>query len=49
MRAMATGTHRLGTLVMLFGIAWLACFALPGRLRQRLRDALSRHAPSIRA
>ena len=46
-RAMATGTHRLGTLVMLFGIAWLACFALPGRLRQRLRDALSRHASSI--
>ncbi len=46
-RAVSTGTHRLGTLVMLLGVAWLACFALPGRLRRTLHDAVSRHAPAI--
>jgi len=46
-RAISTATHRLGVLVMLLGIAWIACFALPGRLKQALRDAVSRHAPGI--
>jgi len=46
-RAIATGTHRLGTLVMLVGVAWIACFALPGRLRRTLRATVSRYAPAI--
>ena len=46
-RAIATGTHRLGALVMLLGLAWIACFALPGRMRQTLRDAVSRRAPAM--
>ncbi|MEK7798656.1 MAG: hypothetical protein AAB297_02410 [Acidobacteriota bacterium] len=46
-RTVAAATHHLGVLVMLAGIAWIACFALPGRPREALREVLSRHAPAL--
>ncbi len=47
-RAVAAATHHLGVVVMLAGLAWISFFALPGRLQETLRDAVSRRAPSLR-
>ncbi|HEV8702995.1 MAG TPA: hypothetical protein VGV60_17120 [Candidatus Polarisedimenticolia bacterium] len=46
-RTVADLTHHLGVVVMLMGLAWIACFALPDRPRDGLREALSRHAPAL--
>lgn len=47
-RTVAALTHRLGAAVMLAGMAWIACLALPGRPREALREAFRRHAPALR-
>lgn len=47
-RAVSTTVHRAGVLFMLLGVAWIACFALPGRLRTRLLERLSGRAPVLR-
>lgn len=46
-RTVAALTHHLGVVVMLLGLAWVACFALPGGPRDALRDALARNAPAL--
>ena len=46
-QTVAALTHHLGVVVMLVGLAWIACFALPDRHKDALRDALSRHAPAL--
>lgn len=46
-RAVAAATHHLGVVVMLAGLAWIAFFALPGRLQETLRDAMCRRAPAL--
>ena len=33
---------------MLLGVAWIACFALPERLRATLLERVSEHAPTLR-
>jgi hypothetical protein len=46
-RTVAALTHHLGVVVMLAGLAWIGCFALPGRPREALRDALGRRVPIL--
>jgi hypothetical protein len=46
-RTVADLTHGLGVVVMLAGLVWIACFALPGGRREALRDAIDRSAPAL--
>lgn len=45
--AISTATHRIGVLVMLGGVAWLSCFALPLRLRQEISETLASRHPLL--
>jgi len=46
-RMVSTGTRGLGSLVMLLGLAWLACFALPASVRDGMAEALEGSAPFL--
>ena len=41
----STGTHVLGTVIMVAGLAWAAYFALPAGARERVRDELTSRLP----
>ena len=41
----STGTHVLGTAIMIAGLAWAAYFALPAGARERVHDELTSRLP----
>ena len=46
-RMVSTGTRGFGSLIMLLGLAWVALFALPGRVRDGMAEALEARAPLL--
>ena len=46
-RMVSAGTRGFGNLVMLLGLVWLACFALPGSVRDGMAEALEGRAPLL--
>jgi heme A synthase len=42
-------THRLGALVMVASLVWLATFLLTGESRRRFEAAVEAHLPALRA
>jgi hypothetical protein len=46
--AVSAGTHRLGVVVMLAGLAWAAFFTLPEHAREAVKDRIGARLPSAR-
>jgi hypothetical protein len=47
--AVSSWTHRLGALVMVASLVWLATFLLTGESRRRFEAAVEAHLPALRA
>ena len=46
-RAVSSGTHGMGGLLMLLGLAWVTLFALPGAFREMIIRAVEERAPAV--
>jgi len=46
-RAVSSGTHGMGGLLMLLGLAWVTLFALPDAFREMIIRAVEERAPAV--